>query len=366
MFEPVAPLPPPDSARMTLQVALVGYGLAGATFHAPLITATPGLRLASIVTRDATRRAAAAARHPGVRLVDTADALLAGPDRPDLVVVASPSGTHASLARATLAAGCHVVVDKPVAGTYAEAAGIGQLARERGRFAIPFQNRRWDGDFLTLRKLLDEGTLGQVYRFESRFERWRAEPRPRWCRPGARAAVEGIVYDIGSHLVDQALVAFGPVERVFATLRRVRPALQVEDDAVLVLEHATGVHSHLYLSASAAHPGARFRVSGTRGGYVKYGLDGQEAALAAGVDPASAQWGAEPRSAWGTLAVGGARAPVPGLAGGYARFYPAVAAALRNEGAVPVRWESAAAVLRVLEAVFTAADSGALTEVAPS
>ena len=341
-----------------IRVGLIGYGLGGATFHAPLVAATPAMELAAIVTRDAGRRAEAARRYPGVRLLAASGELWDAALGVELVIVSAPSGLHATLARQALGQGRHVVIDKPVAATAQEVRELAVLARDAGRLAIPFQNRRWDGDFLTLRRLVAGGTLGRIHRLESRFERWREVARPRWREPGARARAEGIVYDIGSHLVDQALVLLGPAIAVHAELARVRPGVEVEDDAFVAITHEGGARSHLYLSAAAAVPGARFTLSGARGAYVKHGLDLQEERLKAGADPRLAGWSAEPAAQWGTVTVEGAAATEPTEPGAYASLYPAVAAAIREGAPPPVTMAEAEATLAVIDAVFAAADSG--------
>lgn len=203
-------------AAPPLRVGLIGYGLAGSVFHAPLIAATEGLALDTVVTSNPERQEQARAEFPDVRVAATPDDLLARADELDLVVIASPNKTHVPLATAALKAGLPVVVDKPVAGTAAEARELAALAEERGLLLSVFQNRRWDNDFLTLRKLLAEGELGDVWRFESRFERWRPLPKGGWRESGDPAEIGGLLYDLGSHLVDQALVLFGPVVSVYA------------------------------------------------------------------------------------------------------------------------------------------------------
>lgn len=343
---------------MPIRVGLVGYGLGGATFHAPLVSATDGMRLVAIVVRDPTRRADAAKRYPGVRLLERVEHLWHPALALDLVVVSSPSGLHAAHAIEALGHGRHVVVDKPFATTPVEARRIRDAALSAGRLAIPFQNRRWDGDFLTLRRLLADDRLGAIHRFESRFERWRDVPRPRWTEPGARAAGEGIVHDIGSHLVDQALLLFGPALRVSAQMATVQPGALVEQDAVLVLEHLNGVHSYLVMSAVAPASGARFTLLGSRGAYVKHGLDGQEAALKAGGDPASGEWGAEPASQWGALTVGSGVDVMPTLNGRYPDFYAGVRSAIEEGTPPPVLAEDAVMTAEVLAAAFRSADEG--------
>jgi predicted dehydrogenase len=345
-------------------VGLVGYGLAGSVFHAPLIAATEGLVLDTVVTSNPERQAQARAEFPDVRVAASADELFARAGELDLVVVASPNKTHVPLATAALKAGLPVVVDKPVAGTAAEARELAALAEERGLLLSVFQNRRWDNDFLTLRLLIDTGELGDVWRVESRFERWRPQPKGGWRESGDPAEIGGLLYDLGSHVVDQALVLFGPVTHVYAETDVRRPGAETDDDTFLALTHAGGVRSHLYVSATAAQLGPRFRVLGSRAGYVKYGLDPQEAALREGHRPQpGAEWGVEPESLWGRLGAGespvtGGGRPVPSLPGAYPAYYAAVAAALREGAANPVTAHEAAAALDVLEAARRSAREG--------
>jgi predicted dehydrogenase len=348
-----------------LQAALVGYGLGGGTFHAPLISATPALRLAAVVTRDPDRRRAVREKYPDAQIVDAVDDLPALRPAIDLLAISSPSGSHAALARAGLVAGMHVVVDKPFAATVAEAREIGALAARMGKLAIPFQNRRWDGDFLTVSRLLREGTLGTVGRFESRFERWRAAPKPRWCEPDARARAEGIIYDIGSHLIDQALCLFGPVREVYAECDRRRSPVLVEDDAFLALLHENGVRSHLHMSGSARQSGPRMSVWGSAGGYMKFGLDPQEALLSAGGDPRAAGWAEESQEQWGTLTVDGSATLVRTEQGQYAAFYTGVARAIATGAPPPVDLATVIAGLEIIEAAFVACDSRAVVRVSP-
>jgi scyllo-inositol 2-dehydrogenase (NADP+) len=338
-----------------LRVALIGYGLGGSAFHAPLVAATPGMRLAAVVTRNEARHAEVRRRYPDARVVDDADALLAMASELDLVIVSSPNVTHVPYARRALEAGLHVVVDKPFASTSEEAREIGALAERVGRLAIPFQNRRWDGDFLTVQRLVRDGALGTVHRFESRFERLRSTVKPGWAAAGAAERGEGIVYDIGSHLIDQALVLFGPVVEVSAELARRHPEVVVEDEAFVSLLHAGGVRSHLYMSAMAAQSGARLSVWGSRAAYVKHGLDGQEAALRAGGDPSAPGWGVEPRDHWGWLGAADERRHEQTDPGAYPAFYAAVAQAIVAGGPLPVTIPQAMATLDVIDAVFRAA-----------
>jgi predicted dehydrogenase len=357
--------PPDESTRATaLRVGLVGYGLAGTTFHAPFITTTPGLTLAAVVTRDAERRAQAMRAHPGVRVVDSVDALLAQADALDLVVVASPNRSHGPVARAALDAGLGVVVDKPLTPTADEALALVRHARARRRMLTVYQNRRWDGDFVTLQALLREGALGDVHRFETRFERWRPVPKGGWREAGDPAEGGGLLLDLGSHLVDQALLLFGAATHVCAELERRRDGMAVEDDVFLSLAHASGVRTHVWLSAVAAQGGPRFRVLGSRAAWVKHGLDPQEAALKASVAAGSEGWGMEDPSAWGTLGTDDAHERRPTARGDYGGFYAGVVAALRDGAPPPVDPMDAVRTLAVLDAARASARDGGFVRIA--
>lgn len=338
------------NARAPQRVGLVGYGLAGAVFHAPLIATTPGLALDTIVTRDPERRAQAERDHPGVRVVESADALWGLTPKLDLVVVATPNRTHVPIARNALAAGIGVVVDKPFAPTAAEARALVEDAARRGLLLTVFQNRRWDGDFLTVRRLAGAESLGTIFRFESRFERWRPTPKVGWREQGDPREAGGVLYDLGSHLIDQALTLLGPVESVYAELDRRREGVQVEDDAFIALTHRGGARSRLVMSAVAAQSGARFHVLGTKAAYVKWGLDPQEDALRRGHRPSAADWGTEPRERWGTLGAGDEARRVETDAGAYPVFYAAVAAALTDGAPPPVDPSDSVKGLEIIEA----------------
>ena len=274
------------------------------------------------------------------------------------VVIATPNASHVPLALAALEARLPVVVDKPLATSAPEAQRVVERAQAAGLLLTVFQNRRWDSDFLTLQRLIGSGDLGTIWRFESRFERWRPQPKQGWRESGDPVDGGGILADLGSHLVDQALVLFGPVTRVFATMDKRRPGVAVEDDACIELSHASGVRSTLWMSAVAAHLGPRLRVLGSRAAYVVDGLDCQEDALRAGGDPASADWGKESPKRWGRVVVGDDSHPVTRGPGRYPDFYGKVRDALRLAGPVPVKPEDAVATLRVLDAARRSADRG--------
>jgi predicted dehydrogenase len=346
----------PRSESPALRVAVIGYGLGGAAFHAPFIAATPGLQLSAIVTRDADRQRTAARNYPGVSIVDDVSRLWDGSLDLDLVAISTPNRTHVPLALAAIAAGLHVVVDKPLAPSSSEARVVAEAARQRGLRIIPFQNRRWDGDFLTLRRLLSEGAIGDPIRFESRFERWRPAPTGGWRERGSPDEAGGLLFDLGSHLIDQALVLFGPVRDVYAHLDRRRPGVEADDDSFVALTHASGVRSHLYMSAVAAQAAPRFRLLGRSGAFTKWGLDVQEDVLRAGGRPGGSAWGVEPEERWGTLGVNGQVQRVRTERGDYGAFYTGVARAIRGEASSPVDIADAIAMLQVIEAARSGAE----------
>jgi scyllo-inositol 2-dehydrogenase (NADP+) len=341
-----------------VRVALLGYGVAGEHFHAPLIHAAPGMHLAAVVTSDPERAKRATSRFPGVTVHPRSEDVFSAAGSYDLVVIATPNASHVPLAMAALDAGLPVVVDKPLARSAPDAQRVVDHAQAAGVLLTVFQNRRWDSDFLTLQRLIDNGDLGTVWRFESRFERWRPQPKQGWRESGDPGDGGGILADLGSHLVDQALVLFGPVTRVFATMDRRRPGVAVEDDACIELSHASGVRSTLWMSAVAAHLGPRMRVLGSRAAYVVEGLDCQEDALRAGADPAAADWGKESPKRWGQVVIGDESHAVARGPGRYPDFYDKVRDALRLAGPVPVKPEDAVATLRVLDAARRSADRG--------
>ncbi|MFC7339826.1 Gfo/Idh/MocA family oxidoreductase [Saccharopolyspora griseoalba] len=339
---------------MTLRTGLLGYGIAGRVFHAPLIEATPGLELSAIVTRDAERRAHARAAHPEARLLDSAADLFAA--ELDLVVIATPNSTHVRFALEAIEAGVPVVVDKPFAATVEDAQRVRKAAESAGVPLTVFQNRRWDSDFRTVRALIEEGALGDVARFESRFERWMPDVWDNWREFGAPEEAGGVLYDLGAHLVDQAVELFGPVARVYAEVDRRRPGVEVDDDVFVALTHRSGVRSHLWGSSTAAQSGPRFRVLGSRSAYVSEGLDGQEEALAAGRSP-------EGLRTPGTLGVLGETEVVPGEPGAYSNFYAQLVTALTEGGPLPVSPESAMRSLGIIEAAFESARTGEVVAV---
>lgn len=335
-----------------IRTGIIGFGLAGRVFHAPFIATNPAFRLDLISTANPDRAAEAAAQHPGAEIVATPDELLARAGDLDLVILASPAHTHLEQGLAALDAGAAVVIDKPFVPTVSDAKKLIAAAEDADRVLTVFQNRRWDGDFLTVKRLIAEGALGTVHRFESTFERWSGPNRDRWQDTTTIEQGAGITYDLGSHLVDQALQLFGPAVVEQAELQIVRDGAVSDDDAFISLLHSSGVRSHLTMSRAAAQSGPRFRVLGSESGYTVYGLDGQEPALKLQKWPGSDGYGVTPESEWGLLGIDGSEAgltPLPTEPGDYPAFYAGVAAAIRDGAPAPVDPRDALEVVRILE-----------------
>ena len=343
-----------------LRVAIAGYGLAGEVFHAPLVAATEGLCLVAVTTSDSARAARARAAYHGVHVAANAGELLRDVDRLDLLVVATPNRLHAEVARAALARGIAVVMDKPLAlDAPSGAALVEDFAAARVPLTV-FQNRRWDGDFLTVRRFVESGELGTVTRFESRFERFRPELREgAWRESGDAAEGGGLLLDLGAHLVDHALTLFGSPLRVYAEIDARRPGAPADDAVFVALEHAGGVRSHRWMSAIAPAGGRFMRASGMRAGIETPGLDPQEDQLAAGLRPGDANWGeGEPAR----VADADGERTLPIERGAYERFYAGVRDALRDGGALPVDARDAVAVLRVIDAARSSARTGTVID----
>lgn len=338
-----------------IRVGLLGYGLAGSAFHAPFIATTPGLRLTSVVTSSSERGEAVRARYPATRVDADVDTLL-GTGDVDLVVVATPNDSHVPLARRALEAGLDVVVDKPVAPSAEQARGVQALADEVGRIVTVFQNRRWDTDYLTLRSLLDAGSLGEVRRYESRFESWSPVAKGGWRESGDPGQAGGLLFDLGAHLIDQSVQLFGPVATVYAEADVRRAGVGAVDDVFVALHHADGVRAHLWMSKVAAHLGPRMRVLGSEAAFLVEGLDPQEPALRAGRTPGDIGWGLPEREM--ALVRGEVATPVPAVPGAYGAFYALVEQAVRDGSAPPVTVAEAAYVLDVIAAAQASIDEG--------
>ncbi len=352
------------SSSAETRVALIGYGLAGRLFHGRFLAAAPGLRVTSIMTGNAGRQAEAEADFPQATVLSAVDQLWDNTAAFDLVVVATSTPSHVPLAQRAIELGKHVVVEKPLAATAARARSLVELAESRGVLLVPFLNRRWDSDHLTVQRLLREQALGQVLRYESRFDRWRPEPKSgAWREELAATEGGGVLLDLGPHLVDQALTLHGAVTDVHAEVFARRGG--ADDDVFIALQHASGVTSHLWANALAAAPGPRLRVLGSRGAYVVQGLDGQEEALRSGRRPDQPGFGAEPRERWGRLMRGDEGTEVAPEAGDWLHFYTTVERCLRGQGPPPVTAADAVAGLEVLDAARESARTGSAVQLTP-
>ncbi len=338
---------------MSLRVALIGYGLAGRVIHRPLLEAVPELQLTHVVTANPGRAAEAARDLPSARLVPTVDELWRGADDYDVVVVATTNDAHVPLARTALDLGKAVVVDKPLALTADGAQALVDAAD--GRPLSVFHNRRWDSDTLTATDLLAAGTLGTVHRLEARFTRFRPQVQQRWReQPGSG----GVLLDLGTHLVDQAVQLLGPVATVYAEVRASRAGAAVDDDCLLALTHTGGASSLLWCSANAPWTGPRLVLQGSVAGWVKQDLDGQEDAQRRGVplppEPPGALWDTD-----------GDR-DVPSRQGDWPAYYRALAGHLLDGGPLPVTAADGVAVLRVLEAAAVSSATHDVVAMAPA
>lgn len=329
-----------------VRVGLVGFGMAGRVFHAPLLSSVEGLQLAAVLERHSDL---AQERYPGIKTHRKLESMLADASL-DLFVVATPNASHFEVARQILEAGRNVVVDKPMAVSSAQIAELNCLATAKKALLIPFHNRRWDSDFRTVSKLLSEGAMGRTVHIASTFDRWRPGESTRLWKE--EPASGGLLLDIGTHLADQALALLGSPEAVYGEVRRERAGAGANDSFDIRLRYAELQYTiSANLLSTLARP--RFHVRGTAGNYWKWGLDGQEAALNRVKRIEAADWGIEPQESWGTLSVGAADGvvthPVPAERGDYRAFYTGVRDAVLGNGEPPVSAKEAWRVARVLE-----------------
>ena len=324
-----------------LNVGLIGFGFSGRVFHAPVIRAVDDLRLTTIVQRHGTPDP----RYSDVEVVRSVEELLTGTI--DLVVIATPNTSHHPIAQQCLLAGRHVVIDKPFTTTLREAEELVQLGAARRRVLSAYQNRRYVGDFVTLRNLLREGVLGRVTLFESHFDRFRPELRPGAWREQAQPG-SGIWFDLGPHLLDQALVLFGTPQAVSADIRVEREGAAA-DDAFDVTLHYPGMRALLRASMLALSPGPTFAVHGTKGSFVKYGLDPQEAALKSGRTPDESHWDSEPPEMYGRLTTPEGTRTVPTIPSSFTQYYENIRDAILGKTQPAVTPEQVLNVMRGLE-----------------
>ncbi len=347
-------------AEREIGVGVIGFGLGGRVFHAPFVNAVTGLRLAAILQRKGDEAARA---YPAAQIVRSLNEMLAG-KAIELVVVTTPNATHFELAKQALEAGKHVVIDKPFTATSEEASELSQLAKSKGLLAIPFHNRRWDGDFLTVKKLIAEQAVGRLVTFESHFDRFRPSPREgKWQE--AENPANGLLFDLGPHLIDQALALFGLPDSITASVRSDRDGTAIEDafDVTLSYPGANGKEllAHCRTSYLACDNSPRFLLHGTRGSFRKHGLDPQEPALVGGAKlpklGSPEVWLQEGESAWGTLTVAPSPAAPERLVenqvkteiGDYRRFYANVRDAILGAAPLALTAEDGFRVIRLLE-----------------
>ncbi|MBD2846934.1 oxidoreductase [Paenibacillus sp. IB182496] len=336
---------------MTIEVGVIGYGLSGSVFHAPLIAATDGLRLAAFVSSDPAK---VHRDYPGASVYDSVDALVAREEL-DVIVVSSPSRTHYDYAKQALKAGKHVIVEKPFTATAAEAEELIALAQQRGLVLTVYQNRRWDGDFLTVRRLVDEGLLGRITRYEAHYDRFRPEPNPGIWKEQDEPGT-GILYDLGSHIIDQALTLFGAPETVWADLGMEREGSRIVDRYHVVLGYASGLRAILQSGSLVLRQGPRYQVHGDGGSFVKSGLDPQEQQLKDGLQPGAPDWGRDRPQTYGELTrmTGGLtlHSKVETVVGSYERFYEGVVRAVTEGAPPPVAAADGLRTIQVIEAAL--------------
>ena len=335
-----------------ISVGLVGFGFAGRVFHAPIISAVAGLKLRAILQRSSNE---AALCYPEAQIVKSMDELLAI-DEIKLIVIATPNVSHYPLARECLLAGRDVVVDKPFTTTYSEAAELVNLARQHGRLLTVYQNLRSNGDFRTIRRLVESGTLGRIVLYEAHFDRYRLQVHPDAWRERAEPG-SGVFFDLGVHLIDQAMVLWGLPEAITADIRIERDGAVV-DDAFDVTMQYPGNRVLLRASMTALAPDIRYIVRGERGAFVKFGIDPQEEALKRGEIPHDETWGREAREKWGMLYTPDGKSirteTIPTIPGDYRLFYANVRDAILGDAPIDVTHEQ---MLNVVDALESARES---------
>jgi scyllo-inositol 2-dehydrogenase (NADP+) len=355
-----------------IRTAVLGYGFAGRIFHSPFVHAVPGLELTAIVQR---RGDNAAADYPATRILRSVEEAFAD-SAIDLIVVATPNDSHVEMATRALEAGKHVVVDKPIAGSSSEVLDMMALAKKQGKILAPYHNRRFDSDFLTVHKLVTEGTLGRITRVDSHFDRFRTFQRQNTWKEASGTA-SGLLFDLGPHLLDQALALFGTPKSITASVRQDRDVTAIDDAFDIVLEFAPppaagqaarGIRYECHATMIAAEPAPSLRVNGTLGSYVKFGLDPQEAALLGGARPeklgSPIPWLPDAESAWGTLTLATQtaepvkleRSKLPSEVGDYRKFYANVRDAILGEAPLVVSPEDGYRTVRLLELALQSSD----------
>ena len=331
-----------------ITTAILSYGMSGEIFHAPLLDAHHGFKLSKVVQRNSTK---ASARYPHVKIATHVDEVIQD-ETIELIIVNTPNDTHYSFATQALEAGKHVVVEKPFSVTTAEAESLIALARKTGKLLTVFQNRRWDGDFLTIKKIVEAKLVGSIAEFELHYDRYRNYIEANtWKEESAPGT--GILYNLGSHMLDQVLVLFGMPGEIDARIGIQRPGGKVDDYYDIRLQY-NGFHAIVKSSYLVREPGPRYILHGTAGSFIKYGIDPQEQALKEGKQPGSTSWGSEPKELWGklntTLEGLHVESLVETIPGNYLTFYKNVHEAIREGKELSVKPEESRNVIRVIEA----------------
>jgi predicted dehydrogenase len=349
--------------RNELRVGLIGYGFAGRTFHAPVITAVSDLKLAKVVQRSGT---SAKERYPWVEVVNHVQDLY-WDDNIELIVVTTPSTVHYEFVKDALQAGKHVIVEKPFTVTTDEADALIALAKEKGKVLSVFHNRRWDGDFLTVREIIRQGMLGRISEAEFCWDSYRPSIGTNWRDSGAPGT--GVFYDLGVHFLDQALCLFGMPATIQADIRTVRENAIADDYFNVVLGYEGGPSVRLKSSALVRERGPRYTIHGTKGSFVKYGIDPQEQALIQGETPLKPNWGTEPESMWGTLntSIGGLHyvGRIRTIPGSYTSYFQNVYDAITGRAELEVKPEQARMAIRLIELGIKSSNEKRTVEVTP-
>jgi scyllo-inositol 2-dehydrogenase (NADP+) len=341
-----------------IRAAVIGFGNGGRTFHSAFISAVPGLHLAAIVQRKGDEAAQA---YPNATIYRSVEEMLAD-DSIQLVSVTTSNQTHFELGRQSLLAGKHTVIDKPFTITSAEAAELIAIARERNLVLSAFQNRRWDGDFRTLRDIISRGVLGRLVVFESHYDRYRQELRLNtWKESGLFGG--GQLYDLGTHIIDQALALFGAPQTITANIRVERDHALNDDAFDIRFNYIGETEKNLIVwlrsTMTAAIAGPRFTLHGTQGSFVKFGIDPQEDAIKAGGVIGSPGWGEEPESLWGTLKLAdGSESRIPTEPGDYRGYYANVRDAILGEAPLAVTARDAWRTARIIELAHQSSEEG--------
>ncbi|GAA3629151.1 Gfo/Idh/MocA family protein [Microlunatus ginsengisoli] len=342
----------PPTDQTPIRTAIIGFGTGGRVFHAPLLAADPRFSVDVVVTANPERQRLAALACPDAALESTPDALFDYPDRVDLVVISTPPDSHRDLARAAIQHGLAAVVDKPFVVRPDQGRELIKEAQQHQTLLTVFQNRRYDGDFATVQGLVGDGSLGEIRSMESRFEWWKPDEPKAWKAQAGPQTGGGMLFDLGPHLLDQAFQLFGPATTVHAELTRYRPGDGGDDEAFVSLDHASGVRSHLAMSSLAPLERPRFTVTGSRAGYVKWGLDIQESQLGQGMSPHADDYGREPKDRWGRIGLREQSGVVPTEPGRYGAFYSTLAQALLHGAPPPVDPTEALTVIECIDQIY--------------